>query len=86
MKWAAEEDADYTAWLWGVNGAASVCASVLAMIISMTAGIGIAWWAGVGTYLVAAVVLMSGGRGAVAREEPKAVEWASDNTSRAVAA
>jgi hypothetical protein len=86
MKWAAEEDADYTAWLWAVNGAASVCASVLAMIISMTAGIGIAWWAGVGTYLVAAVVLMGGGRGAVAREKPEAVEGTSDNTSRAVAA
>jgi len=69
-----------------VNGAASVCASVLAMIISMTAGIGIAWWVGVGTYLVAAVVLTSEGRGAVARDKPEGVEGASDNTARAVAA
>lgn len=25
MKWANRKDADHTAWLWGVNGAASVC-------------------------------------------------------------
>jgi hypothetical protein len=62
MKWAAGQDANYTAWLWGVNGAASVCASVLAMIISMMAGISVAWWCGTALYLAAATVLLTGSR------------------------
>ncbi len=60
MKWANRKDADHTAWLWGVNGAASVCASVLAMIISMIGGISMAWWCGTAIYVAAAVVLTAG--------------------------
>ncbi len=41
-------------WLWGVNGAVSVLASVLAVVIAMGAGISSAFWAGVASYLVAA--------------------------------
>ena len=33
-------------WLWGVNGAASVCASVLAVVIAIGAGISAAFWTG----------------------------------------
>ena len=40
-------------WLWGVNGAASVCASVLAVVIAIGAGISAAFWAGVACYGVA---------------------------------
>ena len=40
-------------WLWGINGAASVCASVLAVVIAIGAGISAAFWAGVACYLAA---------------------------------
>ena len=40
-------------WLWGVNGAASVCASVLAVVIAIGAGISAAFWTGVVCYVVA---------------------------------
>jgi hypothetical protein len=40
-------------WFWGVNGAASVCASVLAVVIAIGAGISAAFWTGTGCYLVA---------------------------------
>ena len=33
-------------WLWGVNGATSVCASVLAVVIAIGAGISAAFWIG----------------------------------------
>ena len=48
-------------WLWGINGAASVCASVLAVVIALGAGISAAFWAGVVCYAVA-LVSLSGGR------------------------
>ena len=41
-------------WLWGVNGAMSVFASVLAVVIAMASGISSAFWTGVGGYLIAA--------------------------------
>jgi hypothetical protein len=40
-------------WFWGVNGAASVCASVLAVVIAIGAGISAAFWTGTICYLVA---------------------------------
>jgi hypothetical protein len=40
-------------WLWGVNGAASVCASVLVVVIALGAGISAAFWVGTGCYLAA---------------------------------
>jgi hypothetical protein len=53
-----------TAWLWGINGAASICAAVLAVIISSNIGISMAWWSGVACYAVAAVLLVRDARGA----------------------
>ena len=38
---------------WGVNGAASVCASVLAVVIAIGAGISAAFWTGTACYAVA---------------------------------
>jgi len=38
---------------WGVNGAASICASILAMAIAMNAGISAAFWTGFCCYCVA---------------------------------
>ncbi|HEV8702216.1 MAG TPA: hypothetical protein VGV60_13165 [Candidatus Polarisedimenticolia bacterium] len=40
-------------WFWGVNGAASVCASVLATAIALSSGIAAAFRAGCGCYLLA---------------------------------
>jgi spermidine synthase len=50
MKAAAARSGDITAWLWGINGAMSVVASVLAVVIAMSFGISASWWTGVGCY------------------------------------
>jgi hypothetical protein len=42
-----------TAWLWGINGAMSVVASVLSVVIAMSFGIPASWWTGVACYAVA---------------------------------
>jgi len=39
-----------TLWLWGVNGAMSVCASVLAIVIALSWSISAAFWTGVAAY------------------------------------
>jgi hypothetical protein len=49
-------------WLWGVNGAASVCASVAAVVIAIGAGISAAFWAGAACYGVALAALGWTGR------------------------
>jgi hypothetical protein len=53
MKSASETEPRLTPWLWGINGATSVCASVLAVVISLYAGISAAFWTGVACYAVA---------------------------------
>ena len=57
MKAAAGQKEDITAWLWGINGAMSVVASVLAVVIAMSFGISAAWWTGVGCYAVALLAI-----------------------------
>jgi hypothetical protein len=47
-----------TPWLWGINGATSVTASVLAVMISSAWGISAAWWSGVACYVLAAVMIV----------------------------
>ena len=42
-----------TPWLWGVNGATSVCASVLAVAISLSTTISTAFWVGTLFYAIA---------------------------------
>jgi len=54
MRVAAARDGAATPWLWGINGATSVCASVLAVAVAMTAGISAAYWNGVVCYGIAA--------------------------------
>jgi hypothetical protein len=56
MRRASELAATLAPWLWGINGAASVCASVLAVIVSLSLGISASYWAGVLSYVVAAAV------------------------------
>jgi len=59
MKLAAQQSEKLTPCLWGINGATSVCASVLAVVIALSAGITASFWTGFGCYVV--------GVGAVAR-------------------
>ncbi len=47
-----------TPWLWGINGATSVCASVVAVAISLHWGIAASFWTGVACYVMATVSLM----------------------------
>ena len=42
-----------TPWFWAVNGATSVCASVLATALALSWGIATAFWTGVGCYALA---------------------------------
>jgi hypothetical protein len=49
---SASDDAGYRALYWGANGAASVCGSVLATMVSLTFGITFSYAVGVAAYLV----------------------------------
>jgi hypothetical protein len=49
---SSADDPGYRALYWGVNGAASVCGSVLAIIVSLTFGITFTYMFGVAAYLV----------------------------------
>ena len=45
-------------WLWAVNGAVSVVASVLAVVIAMAYGISTSFWTGVAAYAIALVAFL----------------------------
>ena len=47
-----------TAFLWGINGAASVCASVLSVVVALFFGIASAFWFGATMYALAAVSMV----------------------------
>jgi MFS family permease len=51
MKLAAARAQELTPWLWGLNGAASVLASVLSVCIALTWSISAAFWTGWGCYV-----------------------------------
>jgi predicted membrane-bound spermidine synthase len=51
MRLAARDTSSLTPWLWGINGASSVLASVLAVAIAMAFGISISYWAGTVSYV-----------------------------------
>jgi len=63
MKSASRNQPHLMSWLWGINGATSVCASVLAMVISLYAGISAAFWTGVACYAVAWIAFFWSSRG-----------------------
>ena len=52
MALASAHDARPTAWFWGVNGAAGVLASVLAVAVSIVAGVHVTLWIGAACYLL----------------------------------
>ena len=53
MKVAGDRSASLMPWLWGINGATSVCASVLAFAIALGAGISKSFWTGFSCYVIA---------------------------------
>jgi hypothetical protein len=53
MQVAGPKAPGLTPWLWGTNGATSVCASVLAVAIALGYGISTAFWSGFACYVVA---------------------------------
>jgi predicted membrane-bound spermidine synthase len=55
MRLASARSPALTPWLWGVNGATSVCASVLAVVIALSWSISTAFWTGVACYAMASV-------------------------------
>ncbi|HEY3638301.1 MAG TPA: hypothetical protein VGK90_09115 [Rhizomicrobium sp.] len=54
----SREFAEQQAWFWGVNGAASVFASVLGMALSMEYGIAEAYWTGVACYFLCVLLAL----------------------------
>lgn len=58
MKAASVRFSALTPWFWGINGATSVCASVLAVVIAMNWGISASFWTGFGWYLVALIAFL----------------------------
>jgi hypothetical protein len=58
MKIGLARQPSMTPWLWGINGATSVTASVLAVMISSAWGISAAWWSGVVCYVLAAFAIV----------------------------
>jgi hypothetical protein len=58
IKSAGEAGRSITPWLWAINGATSVCASVLSVVLAMAWGIQFAWWTGVACYIIAAAAIL----------------------------
>lgn len=54
MRLATRISGPLTPWLWGVNGAMSVLASVVAVVIALNFGISSSFWTGFAWYVVAA--------------------------------
>ena len=53
IKMASVGHMSLTPWLWGINGAASVCAPILATAIALSAGISTSYWTGFVCYGIA---------------------------------
>lgn len=58
MKLASEHLRIITPWLWGINGATSVMASVLAVVIALATSISVTFWTGFICYLIAGLVFL----------------------------
>ncbi len=59
MRTASTRPGAPTAFLWGINGASSVCASVLAVTIAVFYGISASYWTGFAAYLLAGASLLA---------------------------
>jgi hypothetical protein len=70
MKLAAARAQELTPWLWGLNGAASVLASVLSVCIALTWSIPTAFWTGWICYLVAFAAYVAAARRMTSSKTP----------------
>lgn len=57
MRLTQQRATTLTPWLWGINGATSVCATVLATMSTLSFGITATYWMGVICYLGAVILL-----------------------------
>lgn len=73
MKLSLAQKADLAPWLWGINGATSVTASVLAVVIALTFSISASFWTGFGCYGVALLSYIWASRGNTAGVEEKVI-------------
>ena len=62
IKLASRHSDSLMPWLWGINGATSVCGSVLAMTIALNAGISATFWTGFACYGIACGAFVLAGR------------------------
>jgi hypothetical protein len=62
MELASHRSPGLAPWLWGINGAMSVLASVLAVVIALEWGISTSFWTGLGFYFIAAAAFLSASR------------------------
>jgi hypothetical protein len=67
MRLASARALALTPWLWGINGATSVCASVLAIVIALRWGIAASFWTGFACYGLSVL--------AFARSQARAKRW-----------
>ena len=72
---------ELTPWLWGLNGAASVLASVLGVCIALTWSISTAFWAGWLCYVVALAAFVGAARRARVTERRPSQQYASQSWS-----
>ena len=71
MKLASTQSEAITPWLWGINGATSVCASVLAVAIALASGISNSFWTGFSCYLVGFLAFLAASRENRQSSEPR---------------
>jgi len=62
MRMANRVAPSLTAWLWGINGATSVWASILAVVISFSLGVSASYWTGCMFYLLIPPLFLAAGR------------------------
>jgi hypothetical protein len=71
MKVASARARELTPWLWGLNGAASVLASVLGVVIALAWSISAAFWSGWLCYLMALLAFMRAAPAESRRPQPR---------------
>jgi hypothetical protein len=62
LKLAAGRSPEMTPWLWGINGAFSVCATILAETVALASAISAAYWIGWAAFVGALLAFWHAGR------------------------
>jgi MFS family permease len=84
MRAATSRPGTPTAFLWGINGATSVCASVIGVLIAIWFRISVAFWLGAAAYALAGLAMVAILRGLRrdAAAKPRAVTSAPDQVQQ----